>query len=99
MTVDCFSQFIGVYHLAEITSGIVITKHKHHFARHGIPDILISDNGPQLSSHQFKMFAETWSFGHETSSLGKPKSDGATKAAVKSVKAHDEEDPYLADHT
>ena len=48
VTVDYFSNFIEVDYLVETTSDAVINKLKHHFARYGIPDVVISDNGPQI---------------------------------------------------
>lgn len=101
VTADYFSGFIEVDYLLETTSEAVITKLKHHFARHGIPDVVASDNGPQFSSQQFQAFAAGWNFCHETSSPGNPKSNGVAEAAVKSVKmmmkkCHQaKEDPYL----
>ena len=56
--VDYFSQFFEVDYLQEITSADVITKLKHHFSRHDIPDTVISDNGSQYSSSEFSRFAE-----------------------------------------
>jgi len=34
------------------------------FARYGIPDVIVSDNGPQYSSQEFGEFAETLNFTH-----------------------------------
>ena len=55
--VDYYSEFIEVNLIHETTSKQVITYCKSQFARHGIPDILITDNGPQFSSTAFKEFA------------------------------------------
>ena len=101
VTVDYFSQFVEVDYLTETTSQTVITKLKGQFARHGIPDVVVSDNGPQFASYQFQRFAETWHFQHEPSSPGNAKSNGAAEAAVKVVKRMMKrsraagEDPYL----
>ena len=46
VTVDYYSQFIELDYLTETNSATVITKLYHHFARHGIPDVVVSDNGP-----------------------------------------------------
>ena len=101
VTVDYFSQFFEVDYLQEITSADVITKLKHHFARHGIPDTVISDNGSQYSSSEFSRFAERWGFSHEPISPGNSKANGAAKSAVKIAKnlmkkcCKAKEDPYL----
>ena len=101
ITVDYFSQFFEIDHLPEITSEVVITKLKHHFARHGIPDTVISDNGPQFSSNDFALFSKLWGFSHEPISPGNSKANGAAEAAVKIAKnimkkcRKAKEDPYL----
>ena len=46
------------------------------FARHGIPDVLITDNGTQFSSSEFAKFTEVWKFEHKTSSPHLPQSNG-----------------------
>ena len=63
----------------------VISKLKSQFARHGIPDQLISDNGPPFSSREFQEFALTYQFEHLTSSPRYPRSNGKVKNAVKMV--------------
>ena len=42
----------------------VINHLKAIFARHGIPETVISDNGPQYSSADFSKFAHEWGFTH-----------------------------------
>ena len=52
--VDYYSGFIEVEHLrGETTRNKVIQLCKSQFSRHGIPDTLILDNGPQFSSRSF----------------------------------------------
>ena len=86
ITVDYYSNFFEIDFLKETLSEDVITKLKHHFARHGVPDAVISDGGPQYTSHKFKMFSEKWGFNHEISSPGNSKANGAAEAAVKIAK-------------
>ena len=49
VTVD-FSHYPEVAKLTKTTSSIVISKLKDVFARHGIPEIVRSDNGLQFST-------------------------------------------------
>ena len=86
VTVDYFSKFFEVDYFPETISEAATTKLKHHFARHGIPDKVISDNGSQCSSQHFRTFAKEWDFTHETSSPGNSKSKGAAEIAVKIAK-------------
>ena len=101
ITVDYYSQFFEVDYLPNTTSMSVVTKLKHHFARHGIPEEVVSDGGPQYSSSRFKNFADEWAFKHTTTSPYNSKSNGAAEAAVKTAKkimrkaAAAKEDPYL----
>jgi transposase InsO family protein len=62
------------------------TKLRSHFSRHGIPDIVFSDNGPQFDSSEFRKFASLWEFKHETPSPLYPQSNGKVEQAVKTAK-------------
>ena len=56
------------------------------FARHGVPECVISDNGPAYASEEFKRFAEQWEFQHVTTSPHYPQSNGKAESAVKTCK-------------
>jgi len=47
---DYYSRFLEVLHLSSTTSRQVIQRLKATFVRFGIPDEMVSDNSPQLSS-------------------------------------------------
>lgn len=68
------------------TSSSVIVGLKSIFARHGIPDVVFSDNGPQYSSAEFKDFAESWEFTHIASSPGHAQSNGQAERTVQTIK-------------
>ena len=59
---------------------------KAQFARHGIPSLVFSDNGPQFMATQFAEFAQSWGFDHRTSSPEYAQANGKAEAAVKSAK-------------
>uniref|UniRef100_A0A3Q1F5U6 Integrase catalytic domain-containing protein n=1 Tax=Acanthochromis polyacanthus TaxID=80966 RepID=A0A3Q1F5U6_9TELE len=88
--------------LSDTTSKGVITAMKSIFVRHGIPDIVISDNGPQYASEEFRSFPESWEFTHVTSSPGHAQSNGQAERTVQTVKQllkrsqNDAGDPYIA---
>ena len=81
ITVDFYSGWF------EIDLPTVISKLKMQMARYGIPDVDISDNGPQFDSKQFKTFQQKWQFEHVTSSPGYPQSNGGTERAVQIAKS------------
>ena len=56
---------------------------KQQFSRHGIPDILISDNGPQSNSSEFAEFTRTWQFTHVTTSPYHSQSNGKVESVIR----------------
>ena len=86
ITVDYYSNFWEFDRLPDTRASSVILKLKNHFARHGCPDQLVSDNGPQFSSAKFEQFAQAWEFEHCTSSPGNSKANGKAESAVKTAK-------------
>lgn len=86
LIVDYFSRYPEVARLTTTTSAAVITAMKAVFARHGIPEMVRSDNGPQYSSHEFAAFAESYRFNHSTSSPHYPQSNGQAEWMVQRVK-------------
>lgn len=100
--VDFYSDFIEVKKLNENTSTSVIKFLKEQFSRYGIPDTLVTDNGPQYTSDKFNQFVQSWEFVHVTSSPHHHRANGKVEAAVKIAKslikkAHrDNKDPFLA---
>ena len=77
---------------------IVIDYYSRYIAHHGIPECVISDNGPQFVSYQFKEFANKYDFMHHTSSPYHPQGNGEAERAVKTIKGllKTSKDPYLA---
>lgn len=98
LCVDYFSKYPEIMRLTDTTSKGVITAMKSIYARHGIPDILVSDNAPQYASAEFKSFAESWEFSHVTSSPHYAQSNGQAEKAVQTVKRllKKSGDPYIA---
>ena len=64
----------------------VIRKTKSHFPRHGIPEQLITDNGPQFVSQDFQVFTKEWDVEHLTSSPYHSQANGKAESAVKEAK-------------
>ena len=66
--VDTYSDFIEIVELEDMTSETLVKKAKPIFATHGVPAVLISDNGPNFASREFGRFAKEWDFRHITTS-------------------------------
>ena len=98
ITVDYYSRWVEIKLLTTQTAKSVITAAKELFATHGIPDIVISDNGPCFSTVPFQEFAAKYGFLHTTSSPRYPRANGEVERAVRTVKGllKKNEDPYLA---
>jgi transposase InsO family protein len=83
-------------------SETVIRKLKVMLARHGIPEKVVSDNGPQYASREFADFAKSWDFKHTTSSPTYSQSNGLAEKGVQTAKhllekaKVDHRDPYFA---
>lgn len=63
MVVDYFSRFPELALLSSTTSAAVIVQFKRFFARHGIPEVLVTDNGSQFVSVEFDAFSKALSSG------------------------------------
>ena len=98
LVVDYYSRYIEVAHLNRMTADEVILHTKSIFARHGIPEEVVSNNGPQYSSEAYGDFAKQYQFQHVTSSPHFPQSNGEAERAVQTIKnlIKKDSDPYLA---
>ena len=83
---DYYSRYIEVDRLYSTRASFIIMKMKGILARHGIPEQVFSDNGPQFSCTEFAQFANTWGFVHSTSSPRYPQSNGLAEKAVHTAK-------------
>ena len=100
LIVDYYSRFIEVIKLTTTTSKskAIIDALRSTFSRYGIPEVVMSDNGPQYSSNEFDAFAKLYNFQHSTSSPLFPQSNGQAERAVQTVKKllRRSDDPYIA---
>lgn len=98
LVVDYFSRYPEVVKLSSTSSQAVISILKSLFSRHGIPQELRSDNGPQFDADEMSAFAKSYGFKHTTSSPHYPQSNGQVERAVQTVKRllKKASDPQLA---
>jgi Integrase zinc binding domain len=101
LCVDYLSGYFEIDRLPSKSSKDVIYTLRQQFARHGIPEVVISDNSP-FGSDEFSAFALKWEFEHQASSPNYPQSNGWAENAVKTAKrimrraAESGTDPMLA---
>ena len=103
---DYFSSYPEVVEIStgqqHGTSRKVIETLKDICARHGIPEKIISDGGPQFSSQEFEDFAKEWEFIHTPSSPEYPHGNAKVERSVQTVKTlimkafEENQDPHKA---
>ena len=60
--VDYYSKYFELTQLKDSTSAFVINCLKQHMSRHGLPEVLHSDNGPEFSSLNFNSLPSSINF-------------------------------------
>jgi transposase InsO family protein len=86
LVIDSFSKWPEVYIMNNITSSSTITKLRECFARYGIPECIVSDNGSQLTSETFKIFTKMNNIKHIFTPPYHPKSNGLAENGVRNFK-------------
>ncbi|KAE8291509.1 Retrovirus-related Pol polyprotein from transposon 17.6 Protease [Larimichthys crocea] len=102
LVIDYLSNYPEIALLPNMSAACVIKHMKSIFARHGIPQVVYSDNGPSYSCKEFQDFAQEYDFCHVTSSPLYAQSNGKAEKGVHIVKQllkkaqESHSDPYLA---
>ena len=78
IVVDYYSRYFELERMSTTlhTSSAIVNKLEAIFARHGVPEKLISDNGPQFSAQEFAHSANEWDFRRITISPTYTQSNG-----------------------
>ena len=87
IVVDSFSKWIDAYPVTTASSILTIERLRSSFAIHGLPEILVSDNGSCFTSQEFKDFMKMNGIHHVTSAPYHPASNGAAERAVQTFKS------------
>ena len=87
IVVDYYSRWFDIKELSDESSHSVIKALKEVFATHGIPDVIMSDYGPQYSTEAFRQFAEAYHFTHVTSSPKYAQANGEVERAIPTAKS------------
>lgn len=83
---DYTSNWFEVAEMKRITAASLIHECRVQFARHGVPQQVVTDSGTQFTSAEFKSFAEKWNFEIISSSPHYHQSNGKAENAVKTLK-------------
>uniref|UniRef100_A0A8C2DFQ8 Integrase catalytic domain-containing protein n=1 Tax=Cyprinus carpio TaxID=7962 RepID=A0A8C2DFQ8_CYPCA len=94
---DYHLRYLKILLLQSTTSEHVIQRLKALFARFGIPEQIVSDNGPQFTSEAWRSFCDMYDTQHITSSPHNPLGNGHTEQAVQTAKRIlKQDDPVVA---
>ena len=74
IVVDYTSKLFEISCLPNTEASTVINHTKAIFSLYGIPREVVSDNGPQFTSYEYKKLSQEWDFKHINSSPRYPKS-------------------------
>lgn len=86
VVIDSFSKWTEVFKTKEITSAFTIGKLRELFCRYGLVDTLVSDNGRQFTSGEFKQFLENNGVKHILTAPGHPATNGQAENFIKTLK-------------
>ena len=87
VVVDSHSKWLDVMPVPSATSQTTIQKLQSIFATHGLPEMLVSDNGTAFTSTEFQEFVKQNGIRHVTSAPYHPASNGLAERAVQTFKS------------
>ena len=102
IVVDYTSFFFNISEITDKRSSTVVLHTKRIFFRYGIPEGIITENGPEFIGNAYKRLSKKWNFKHTTSSPVHPQSNRQVERTVQTIKTtlykvfENTEDPYLA---
>ena len=84
--VDAHSKWLDTHIMSSITSSKTIEVLRTVFATHGLPQKIVTDNGPSFTSQEFREFMSANGIKHITSSPYHPSTNGLAERSVQTVK-------------
>ena len=86
VVVDAHSKWPEVFPMVSTTAPATIRVLRSLFATYGLPRQVVSDNGPQFISEEFKQFLASNGVKHIKSSLYHPSTNGAAEQFIRTLK-------------
>ena len=84
--IDAYSKWLEVFQMHSTTSTKTIEVLRHFFASYGLPESIVSDNGPQFTSSEFKVFCKSNGINQILVPAYHPASNGAAERSVQILK-------------
>ena len=95
VVVDAYSKWMEVRPVKSATSAATISQLRAIFATHGIPELLVSDNGSAFTSSEFEEFMRLNRIRHTTSAPYHPATNGLAERVVQTFKTYLKKAPSL----
>ncbi|XP_065175252.1 uncharacterized protein K02A2.6-like [Sycon ciliatum] len=86
IVVDAHSKWPEVLPMSSTTAPATIRRLREVFAQHGLPDQIVSDNGPQFTADEFRRFTEANGITHTFSAPYHPATNGLAERFVRTMK-------------
>lgn len=86
IAVDAYSKWIEVFPVTSCSTSVTVDCLRKMFAIQGLPDIVVSDNGPAFVSEEFKTFLRKNGIRQVLVPPYHPASNGAAERAVQTIK-------------
>lgn len=86
IVVDAYSKWTEIIPTKITTSTWCIRNLKEIFCSFGIPNVLVSDNGRQFTSQEFKGFLSDYCISHRTTAPYHPSTNGQAERFVQTIK-------------
>lgn len=87
VVVDAYSKWLEVIPMHNTTTMATITALSSLFARYGLCETIVSDNGTQFTAKEFSDFCACNGIQHLTTSPGHPQSNGQAERYVDTIKS------------
>ena len=76
VVIDSYSKFPEIVQMKSTTAVATVNVLREIFSRYGLPEMIVSDNGPQFISQEFKSFCNQNGIFHRTTAVYKPSTNG-----------------------
>ena len=86
ITVDAKTKWLEVDIVNSITTSITIKNLRQHFARFGLPKVIVTDNGSNFTSYEFNEFLNNNNIISKYSAPGHPATNGQAERFLQIVK-------------